>query len=225
MKKENRMLDASEKGYQVRSYTEEGGKRYVSGYAAIFNSRSRMIVEPQDGQRIAFYEYISEGAFEEADRSNVIATINHNPERMLARTSSGTLELSTDETGLYFRLLVPNTTEGNDLWEMVQRGDFAECSFAFIARDDSWHKDSDIPVRTIESIAKLIDISIVTNGAYGATTVDAEYIQRNIAELEADNESGESQDTNTDNEELSGDSQGNDLELKQFHLNTLKLKS
>lgn len=224
MKKENRMLDASQ-GYEVRSYTEEGGNRYVSGYAAIFNSRSRMIVEPQNGQRIAFYEYISEGAFDEADRSNVIATINHNPERMLARTSSGTLELGTDETGLYFRFLVPNTTEGNDLWEMVQRGDFAECSFAFIAKEDSWHKGSDIPVRTIEGIAKLIDISIVTNGAYGATTVDAEYVQRNIEELERDNENEVTQKNDSEGRELLGNSGDNDLELKQFHLKILKLKS
>lgn len=162
---------------------EENGERYLEGYASIFNQRSKPIFE---NNRL-FYEVISRSAFDEVlqrEDLNVVLTFNHERDKFLARTKSGTLELSTDEIGLRFRARVPNTTLGNDVYELVSRGDIFECSFAFIVRkgDDDWTKDEEgNNIRTINRITKLYDVSVVVDGAYANTDV---YARDNEEEVE-----------------------------------------
>ena len=170
---------------ELRAFTdEESSKRFLTGYAAVFNSQSKMIVERHNNKTIAFYEFINRSAFDRVLEKNedTLAVINHNKERMLGRTSSGTLKLETDDKGLKFTLDVPDTQEGRDLWIMVERGDYSECSFAFLCEKDEWERGSELPHRTIQEVSRLIDISIVTNGAYSQTSV-ATSAERSISEL------------------------------------------
>jgi uncharacterized protein len=179
MKKIIRNLNPEETSFRA---FEENGERYLEGYGSVFNKRSKQLFE---NNRL-FYEVISPRSFDEILQSedlNVILNFNHSRDRVLARTKSGTLELSVDEVGLRFKAKVPNTSLGNDIYELVSRGDLFECSFAFIVKkdDEQWAKDEEgNNIRTINRIAKLYDVSIVTDAAYSGTPVYA----RNDEELE-----------------------------------------
>ena len=187
MEKQKRILSNSD--VSIRSL-EEDGKRYFVGYAAVFNQRSKLIAE---GGKI-FYEYIERGAFDEVlqrEDLDVKLTFNHKKDMIMGRSKSGTLTLSVDETGLFFRAEVPNTTLGNDTWEMVQRGDYPDCSFVFTIKENRWERDSEgNAIHYVKRVAGLYDVAICVDGAYEQTTVGAEYA-RAIEELEAADEPNE----------------------------------
>lgn len=174
--KEKRFITLSDKGLNVRSEQTEAGERYITGYAALYNHDSKLIAEYRNNKPIAFIERILPGAFDEALESkslNVIHTIDHDRTKMLARTASGTLQLTTDEKGLMYRFSVPNTTLGNDLFEMVKRGDMYESSFVFTLDEagEKWEQRDGQHYRTISKVSGLYDTSTVTDGAYSATEV------------------------------------------------------
>ena len=157
----------------IRAISEDTGK-YFEGYAAVFNQRSKPIMENNK----VFYEIIDPKAFDEilATNPDVRLLYNHERNNLLARTKSGTLTLSVDDIGLKFRASVPNTSLGNDTYEMVLRNDLPDCSFAFYVRkgDDVWTKDdAGNNIRTILRISRLVDVSIVDTGAYSDTTISA----------------------------------------------------
>lgn len=140
--------------------------RSVEGYGAVFSSESEELW--------GFYEVIEPGAFDEADMSDVRALFNHDPSKILARTSSGTLTLSIDDVGLRYAFEMPDTTVGNDLLVSMRRGDISQSSFAFTIREDSWE---DLPdgrlLRHIRKVAKVYDVSPVTYPAYVAASATA----------------------------------------------------
>lgn len=147
--------------------------RTIEGYAALFDSRSELMYD--------FYEVISPSAFLNADLADIRALFNHDPNGILARTKSNTLEVEIDETGLLYRFDAPNTTLGNDLLEMVRRGDVSQSSFAFtiLPDGDEWSRDkeNDMLVRTITKIDRVYDVSPVTYPAYAQTTVTARSLE------------------------------------------------
>jgi len=153
----------------------EPDSRAVEGYAAVYGS-------PTDLGW--FSEEIAPGAFDGADMKDARALFNHNDSAVLARFP-GTLQLTVDERGLKYRFEAPNTTTGNDLLEMLRRGDINQSSFAFTIQDDEWHTKDGKDHRTIKKIKRLYDVSPVTFPAYADTSValrsrehSAEYEQR-----------------------------------------------
>src|SRR6266568_1997590 len=100
-------------------------EKRVSGYAA----RYEMMSKPLPG----FRERIRKNAFKRIldEKPDVVATFNHNMDFVLGRTTSGTLQLRSDDRGLAFDCLLPNTQGARDLYESIQRGDINGCSFAF----------------------------------------------------------------------------------------------
>jgi uncharacterized protein len=172
--------------------SEDGKKKYLTGYAAVFNSRSRLIYErtsPNDRTEKFFYEEILPGAFDSVmsdENMDVVATFNHKSDSILGRTSSGTLKLNVDETGLHFDVEVPDTSLGNDVFVMVQRGDFNQCSFSFTvgSEGEKWRKEGNVLIRSINSIDNLFDVCIAAiNGAYAETTVSADYVASRTSDL------------------------------------------
>jgi len=183
--KEKRTISLRDQKINVRAITGDTGQRYIEGYAATFNNESKLLVEYHNGRMIEFTEIIQPGAFDTvlADPNlNVIHTIDHDRSKMLARTTSGTLQLSVDDYGLKYRFEVPNTTIGNDLYEMVSRGDYYESSFVFTLDEtgEVWTKRPDGTIlRTIVAITGLHDTSNVVDGAYAKTVS----IARNLSDL------------------------------------------
>ncbi|WP_209848667.1 HK97 family phage prohead protease [Rhizobium herbae] len=138
--------------------------RKLVGYAAVFNQETRIA---------DFHERIAPGAFKNSLASNgdILALVDHDPTKVLARTKSGTLSLSEDERGLRFELSVPETTLGRDLLEMAKRSDLGGMSFGFHVPDggDVWTGDR----RELRNVA-LHEVSVINSvPAYAGTTVQA----------------------------------------------------
>jgi HK97 family phage prohead protease len=132
------------------------------GYAAVFNSPS----EP-----LPFIETIAPGAFRRSLKSDSekLMLLNHNTDKVLASSKSGTLSLREDERGLYVEAELPETTYGRDLSILMQRGDVHSMSFGFsVPRGgDSWSEDG-----TSRELREVIlhEVSVVAFPAYPATT-------------------------------------------------------
>jgi len=149
--------------------------RTIVGYAAKFERWS----EPIMGW---FREKIDRDAFSECDITDVIMCFNHNVDSILARTTSGTLTLSTDEEGLRFEFEAPATSLGNDMVELVRRGDISKCSFKFTVEDDEWRyadkqNQMEYDERTIRKIDKLYDVSLVVYPAYNDTEAGLRHLE------------------------------------------------
>lgn len=153
----------------------QDGKRYIEGYALLYNHRSKPLNE--NGKW--FYEIIKPGALDKVlnkPNLDVIATPNHTYSQILGRTSSNTLQLINDLKGLRYKIEVPDTSYGNDIWQSIKRGDTFESSFTFYVSEAGqiWTKDQDgNQIRTITEIQSLREVGPVTWGAYSDTAVNA----------------------------------------------------
>lgn len=157
-KKEIRTIDITD--LSTRS-NEETQTRTISGYAAVFNSPTRLW-EDLD-------EVIAPGAFSRAvSSSDVRCLFNHDWSNVLGRTKSGTLRLSEDERGLKFEVDLPDTTVARDLIKSMERGDINQCSFGFIPTEETWDYNSTPMLRTIYEV-ELYEVSIVPLPAYEDT--------------------------------------------------------
>lgn len=157
-KKEIRTIDIID--LSTRS-NEETQTRTISGYAAVFNSPTRLW-EDLD-------EVIAPGAFSRAvSSSDVRCLFNHDWSNVLGRTKSGTLRLSEDERGLKFEVDLPDTTVARDLIKSMERGDINQCSFGFIPTEETWDYNSTPMLRTIHEV-ELYEVSIVPLPAYEDT--------------------------------------------------------
>lgn len=152
-------------GVETRSEDE---KRTLVGYAAVFNS---------DADIGGWWtERIAPGAFAETISGDVRALVDHDMGRVIGRTKSGTLRLAEDSKGLRVEIDIPNTTDGNDLWELVERGDISGMSFGFSVTKQSWDETIDPPTRTIEAV-DLFEVSAVAWPAYDDTEIGKRSLQ------------------------------------------------
>lgn len=173
-KKEIRTFDIT--NLSTRDVTENNS-RIVTGYAAVFNSRTLL----WEGLE----EVISPGAFSKAlSNSDVRCLFDHDWGKVLGRTKSGTLRLEEDERGLKFEVELPNTTDANNLIESMSRGDIDRCSFGFIPTEETWDYNTDPVLRTVNEV-ELFEVSIVSLPAYEDTEAtlarSKQEIQQDIA--------------------------------------------
>ena len=142
----------------------QGPKPTITGYAAVFNELS----EDLGG----FREQIEKGAFQDTIRNDDIRALwNHNSDKPLGRSKSGTLRLREDQKGLFATIHPPDTPTARDYIKSIERGDVTQMSFGFKTLKDTWGQDIEgKPVRTLQKI-KLLDVSPVTFPAYPQTSV------------------------------------------------------
>ncbi len=165
-----------------------GDSRTIGGYAAKFNTLSRNLG--------GFVERINPGFFAKSEGDGwprVMARYNHDNAYLLGTSRAGTLRLQTDGTGLDYSVDVP--TARGDVYELVQRGDISESSFAFFTFEDDWAMTDDgFPVRTLLS-GQLVDVAPVNDPAYLDTSTGlrslAEKTGAELAEVRAAAEAGE----------------------------------
>ena len=164
----------------------EEDSRRLEGRAIVFDSYSN---------NLGFYEKINRSAVtqELINHSDIIFTFNHDPNQLLARfrNGGGSLDVQLREDGVYFSFDIPNTTLGNDIYELIKRGDISNCSFCFSISDEKeaqkWEKRDGKMYREIFKIGGLYDLSAVTYPAYSDTDINARSLEmRNIAEAELD---------------------------------------
>lgn len=153
---------------EVRATEGEGSEesRTITGYALKFNSRS----ETFSG---GWSEIINPGALDDvmARGDDVRALFNHDPNLILARSTTGTLRLEVDNIGLRYEFEAPDTTFGNDLLVSIKRGDVNQSSFGFTVSQDGQEvrKEDGKTTRYINKISRLYDVSPVTYPAYSTT--------------------------------------------------------
>jgi hypothetical protein len=138
--------------------------RKLSGYAATFDTEARIA---------NFTEVIRAGAFAESLKLNrdILALVDHSPERLLGRTKSGSLRLFEDKRGLSFEIDLPDTQDGRDVLTLAERGDLGGMSFGFRVPEggEVWQGRRRDLIRV-----DLLEISVVKSWpAYDGTTVHA----------------------------------------------------
>lgn len=165
-------------GLQLRG---DGESRLISGRAIVFNSDSKNMG--------GFVERIMPQAItsELVENSDVFCLYNHDKNQVLARSNKGkgTLALDLDADGVNFMFEAPNTSLGNDVLELVRRGDLTSCSFGFTMPNEKdalrWYRDEDGTLRRdILKIDGLFDVSIVNTPAYSETSVSVREMLDNI---------------------------------------------
>lgn len=144
------------------------GRAAIIGYAAVYNRLSLDLG--------GFKEEILPGAFDrilnrQRGKSDVVALFNHDSNIVLGRSSSGTLELSSDEKGL--RYVVTPPVSRADVLELIQRRDVRGSSFAFtVGKDGEAFRTGEggQAIRQIREVSGLYDVGPVLVPAYPATS-------------------------------------------------------
>lgn len=148
----------------------------ISGHAAVTGQLS----EEMGGFFGTWQERIAGGAFDEAVRramagkDDVYALLNHDPNYVIASTADGSLRLSVDERGLFAEMTPMDTQTIRDLVvQPVREGKLRKMSFGFTVADEHDEKSDGVPIRVIDKIERLFDVSVVTFPAYPQTDVQA----------------------------------------------------
>lgn len=156
------------------------GSLTLTGYASVFGNDYDVYGGPPFG----WTESVDPGAFKTtlSQKPDLHLLINH--EGMpLARTKSGTLQLSTDTHGLHVEAnLDRNDPDVQRLQTKMQRGDMDEMSFGFRVKKDEWNDDETARKLTEVSLHKG-DVSVVNFGANPATSAQVRSMGQALAFL------------------------------------------
>jgi uncharacterized protein len=158
---------------------DENGDTWLRGYPVVWGARS----SPIGG---FFTEEIQRGAFGTIPpKEDIRALVHHDNQKILGRTSSGTLVLADDERGLRADIKLPKTSDAADLVAHLNHGNIKGMSFGFICESDKWEKvgrDSEDKTRAHRTVlrARLIEVSAVPCPAYPDTSIA---VKRSLDEL------------------------------------------
>lgn len=148
----------------------------IGGYAAKFDRLSQNLG--------GFVERIAPGFFNKSRGDGwpgVVARYNHDDNQLLGTSRAGTLRLAVDDIGLDYGVDLPSSRA--DVYELVQRGDVAQSSFAFVVYEEDWTMtDQNFPLRTLVS-GQLRDVAPVNTPAYEDTSVGVRNIDAAYASL------------------------------------------
>ena len=173
---ERRSVAVSE--FEVRA---DGDELVLDGYASIFESAYDVFGGPDRG---GWLEIVDRKAFDVslAKKPDVHLLVNHEG-LPLARTKSGTMDLSTDRKGLrVVARLERNDPDVAALAPKMRRGDLDEMSFAFRTVRQEWNEDEN-ERRLLEVNIHKGDVSVVNFGANDATSVQLRHLSDAIALL------------------------------------------
>lgn len=175
------MINKETRISEIQAVSEE--KMIIEGYAIKFNEQTLIGTEAH-----GFKEIIAVDALIETNMKDVPLKYNHQDNFLvIARTRNKSLELEVDEVGLKIRAELLDTQSNQDIYKMVKSGLLDKMSFAFTVKNQSWDRTGTIPIRTIQKIDRLYDVSIVDIPAYEGTSVYArslELLDNDTRELE-----------------------------------------
>lgn len=144
----------------------EDGARYIEGYFAVFGGVYQLWDDVS--------ETVDPGAFDLASDRDVRALTNHDTTLVLGRTMAGTLELKTDERGLWGSVRInEKDQDAVNLYERVKRGDVTQCSFGFDILEELMENRADGSTVFHLVRVKLYEVSVCTFPAYEETGVQA----------------------------------------------------
>ena len=173
--KEVRYYDFRKENRDYAPHLAEEGSRKVEGYAIVFNQQSRELYDK--ASKKVFTETIDPRAVTKMflNDQDIKMLYNHSNDMLLARSTFGvgTLAYEIDDYGVKYSFEMPNTTVGNDVLELIRRGDVWGCSFAFTYAKDGVRDErrNGHNYRTVIQMASIDDFSIVVDPAYLGTYV------------------------------------------------------
>ena len=168
MSRNNRQLRTISSEFNTR---DDGGNLSIEGYFAVFGS----VYEIAPGMS----ESIAPEAFDKTLSGDIRALINHDTTLVLGRTKAGTLNLRTDNRGLWGHIDVnPNDSDAMNLYERVKRGDVDQCSFGFDIIDEETEFREDGSIHWTIKEVELYEVSPCTFPAYEETSIAARTKER-----------------------------------------------
>ena len=169
------LMTRIEKGIQYREMQMKAAdtdSMVVEGYATTFNQP--YVLWEDDEMRIM--EAVDSRAFEGADMSDVIMQYDHRG-HVFARIRNNTLNVRTDETGLFISADLGGTEIGRQLYTEIKGGYTDKMSFAFTVTDEKVDRqmvdNKRVITRLITKIGKLYDVSAVSVPANDGTSISA----------------------------------------------------
>lgn len=151
---------------QTRS-TDNENEGVIEGYFVVYNAETELWP--------GAFEEVAPGAFDNSLRTkNIFCLDNHDSRVVLGSTSSGTLELKSDEKGLWGRVVLDlEDPFSKSAFRKVQSGKVQGCSFGFYpTREETFNNDDgSIKWRILE--ADLLEVSITAFPAYPQTDIAA----------------------------------------------------
>ncbi|WP_225422872.1 HK97 family phage prohead protease [Lacticaseibacillus suibinensis] len=161
--------------------TEEGGKKYLSGYFIRFNEETQLY-------RGQFETVAPEAIPDDIADQDIRALFDHDTGKVLGRTSAGTMTLRKDDKGLFGTVEInDDDPEALSIYAKVKRGDVSQASFGFYIRDQKVEKRDDGWHNTLTDV-DLFEVSVVAFPAYETTEIGARSRDNEHAEEEAFNE-------------------------------------
>jgi HK97 family phage prohead protease len=148
----------------------EGQPLELLGYASTFDAPYEV-----DGMT----ETIARGAFARTlrEKPDVFAFIGHDPNRVIARTTNGSLALAQDDHGLQVILRPIDTQDGRDAATLVRTGTIDSMSFGFLVKDDAIELRNGRMHREIREV-ELHEVSIVAFPANGNARISTRARER-----------------------------------------------
>lgn len=200
----------------------------VSGYVNKAGDVSKVIGRPdKNGHLQFFYETIDPQAFVDSinnrpDGKPIDLYADHDPQKLLATTDNGSLELNVDDVGLHMRAHIVNTNDGRDAYELIKSGIMGKMSFGFRVKhasmDYGYANAHKYPLRKVDSL-DLMEVSAVRFPAYLDTNIEARNSQEAFVELEK-------RGFNVSNFELNIDENGeNDLNMNFEEMKSDEIRS
>ena len=185
---------------------KDSEKKVIQGYAVVFDSWTDI----RDRWGDTWRECISRGAFKESIKNNkVLALYNHDFNNILARKDVN-MNLFEDDKGLKFEIDLPNTSQANDLYELIDRGIVNQCSFAGVVKSETWDRDSDCNISSVINEIDLIEITITPIPAYEVTEAEV----KRSREIKGENQN-QNKESNFDFEEIIRESKRKLKEIRE----------
>lgn len=149
---------------------EEDGKKYLRGYALLFNVQAKPYRGWDD------LEEIAPEALDGLDLSDMRALVNHNPDLLLGRMGINA-KFSVDDAGLYVEVELHQGVQfAKDYYQLIKAGIMDGMSFAFVI--EKYEYDTKQNLLRITKISDLWEVSFVTFPAYPQTVAIAREQQK-----------------------------------------------
>lgn len=156
----------------------EDGQKVLEGYFIVFNQETQLYPGVLE-------EIMPSSVTNSLKKNDIRALFNHDAGIVLARVGNQTLTLTPDEYGLKGSLIInEDDREAMDIYARVKRGDINQCSFGFYPIDEEVVQRGD-DIKFIVKDADILEVSIVTWGAYPTTEIMARGRQEKVDDLKA----------------------------------------
>lgn len=148
---------------QIRAADEKTGRLSFSGRPVVYDQLSLDMG--------GWQEVIKPGAASRtlANQPDVRFLINHDPNLLLARSSSGTMTMGEDNDGMTIGADMADVSYARDLAVSLERGDIDQMSFGFWITRDEWSGNLHV-VHEFDLDGG--DVSVVTFPAFAQTSAE-----------------------------------------------------